>query len=54
MTFVLYSLSNRIHHLGLDRGVDLGSVGVDLGGPGLARGVDLGIVLYCIISMLLI
>ena len=35
-------ISYYIHHQGLDCGVDLGPVGGDLEGPGLAPGVDLG------------
>ena len=41
MTSVLSFVSNCIRRPGLDCGADLGPVGEDLEGPGLARGVDL-------------
>ena len=42
MTSVPSSVFNWIRLLGLDRGVDLGPVGKDLEGPGLAPGVGVG------------
>ena len=42
MTFVPSSVFKWIRLLGLDRGVDLGPVGKDLEGPGLAPGVGVG------------
>ena len=41
-TSVSSSVSYCVCRLGLDRGVDLGSIGEDLEGPGLAQGVGLG------------
>ena len=43
MTSVPLSVFNWIRYLGLDRGADLGPIGKDLEGPGLAPCVGVGL-----------